>query len=199
MSKKIAVVFAEEISEVSFSCTYGKTKVIEKKHGQRWEIEITEEKSEAGAFSTRATVRTEKCGFTFFLRDICAKAPVYIPQYGVAVTEADDERDYETISSAIKAQGNLSAVEKMEAAPETSFESCIAGNRELKSPTWLGISRDMRIFEIAIRDYCAERWDCVIPRNFGEYVKNDEIETQHVRYEFMTGRGIGCESNIKRR
>ena len=198
MGKKIAMIFAQEQKRIDVSAAYGTVVGTECIDGCRWQVSFEDERLAPGAFQTRVTVRAEKFGFSFFLRDINSENPVYIPQYGVAVTCACDGRSYDAIAADIKAKGGKSNLEKIAEAPEVSFESAVAGNRELKSYTWLGISRDMRIFEVGIRDYCAEMWDCVTPRNLGEYCRDDEIETDHIKYNFMTGRGIGCESNLVR-
>ena len=199
MSKKIALLFEKAQAKVEVSAAHGSVVSVEKENDARWIAEFKDEMVAPGPYATRVTVCADEIGFSFFLRDVCAKAPIYIPEYGVAVTEADDKRSYEQVAGDITSIGGKSNLEKIDEAPEVSFESCIEGNRELKSPAWLGITRDVRMFEIGIRDYCAETWDCVTPRYFGDLCKDDEIETPNIKYCFMTGRGIGCESNIERR
>ena len=88
---------------------------------------------------------------------------------------------------------------RLAAAPEESYDHCLEGLRKLESPTWLGISRDIRIFEVGIRDYCAEIWDCVTPRLLYQFQKVAEMGESPVKYCFMAGRGIGCERNLSRR
>ncbi|MBE6885018.1 MAG: hypothetical protein E7487_10470 [Ruminococcaceae bacterium] len=198
MSKKIAILFNKAVKGFSVTAAHAAVAAVSEVSPFRCEVELTDEKVGFGAYQTRVTVRTDAFGFSFFLRDINAICPVFIPQYGVAVTDAADGRDYAAVAAAIAAKGGKSNLEKIEEAPETSFDGCIEGNRELKSYAWLGLSRDMRIFEVGIRDYCAEQWDCVTPRDFGKYTTNEEIEAPIVKYSFMTGRGIGCESNTVR-
>ncbi len=198
MGNKIALVFKSARRDVNVSAAHGKISGVSG-GGARWIVTLENAATEPGPFATRVTVRTSDAGFSFFLRDVFREYPIFVPEYGVAVTEADDARDYDELAGDIAANGGKSNLERIAEAPETSFESCLDGERELKSPAWLGVSRDIRLFEVGIRDYCAEMWDCVTPRRFGELMRDEEIEADHIKYCFMAGRGIGCESNVTRR
>ncbi|RED56526.1 hypothetical protein [Cohnella phaseoli] len=147
------------------------------------------------------TVSTDNHPFSFFLLDVHEQYPIYIPAYGVMVTEQTDERSYEQIERDTHAQGLLNQLQKIEAEPEENFENAAACTRDLPAQTWLGLSRDIRIFGIGFRGVGGEEllWDWVQPRFHGFETALTELEDQAVRYRFMLGRGIGCVENISRR
>ncbi len=214
MNRKIAVLFKDMVSDGRITVSHGKLAGMSASCGcetagqefclcgdapYRLEIEISDAMVGTGAYATLVSVKTECVGFSFFLRDVNAKHQIYIPQYDAAVTLAQDCRSYCDISADIENRCGKSILESIEAAPEESYEHCIDGIRKLESPTWLGTSRDFRIFEVGIRDYCAESWDTVSPRFFYINEKVPELGEANVEYCFMAGRGIGCEKNQTRR
>lgn len=214
MNQKIAVLFKDSVSDGRIEVAHGSLAGLCASCGceaagqsfcvcgsapYRLDVSLDEVMTDAGAFATRVSIRTERFGFSFFLRDVNSSYPIYIPQYGVAVTCGDDRRGYAELAEAVACRGGQSELERLAAAPEESFEHCLDGLRKLDSPTWLGTSRDFRIFEIGIRDYCAETWDCVSPKYFFKPQKIAEIGENPVKYNFMAGRGIGCEKNMTRR
>lgn len=144
------------------------------------------------------TVRCDKFAFSFFWRDISSVSPVWIEEYGVAVIPSSDPRDYREVVRDITSAAGKSELEKLESDPEESFEACTDGLRRLECPTWLGISRDIRMFEIGVRNYCGEIWDTIQP--FMHYPKLvlEDLGNEPVNYRFMTGRGIGPENSVKR-
>lgn len=159
---------------------------------------------ENGAGATLVHVRTAENSFSFFLRDICAQYPVYIPQYGVIVTTAEDSRPYGEISSAVESRAVLSRLEAIENGPEESFDSAAASTRNLQGVTWLGLSRDIRIFEAGFRGITytgpnREVWDWIKPRYHGYGVNLPELGDTPVRYDYFAGRGLGCEQALERR
>ena len=214
MNQKITILFKDQVSDgkimvshaslagINSSCS---CKAVDQEFcvcgdaPYRLEVELADIKNDAGAYATRIRVNTSRFGFSFFLRDVNSNYPVFILQYGVAITSADDKRNYNELAAAVACSGGKSELERIDAAPEESYEHCLDGLRKLDSPTWLGTSRDIRIFEVGIRDYCAEIWDCVTPRFFSKPQKVAEIGDYPVKYCFMAGRGIGCEKNISRR
>ncbi|MEA4889525.1 MAG: hypothetical protein VB070_08710 [Clostridiaceae bacterium] len=214
MNQKIAILFQNPTAEGKILVYHGSLTGLNINPGKTGEngtfssanrtssrltLTVGDVRNEAGAFATRIYVKTAEFGFSFFLRDVNRDFPIYIPQYGVVVTDADDRRSFDLVAGSIKTKGGQSELQKIAAAPEESFEHCIAGLRELQSPTWLGISRDIRIFEVGIRDYCAETWDCVSPKFFSIPEKSPELGDGPVKYCFMAGRGIGCEKNLERK
>jgi len=151
-----------------------------------------------GAYATRVSVCSAANPFTFFLRDMRRDYPILIPAYGVAVTEAEDERSYGEILRQSREEGLLTALECIELEPEASYEDAAAHTRSLHCPTWLGLGRDMRIFELGLRTP-ETIYDSVQPRFHGQQVALKETEDQPCRYYFLLGRGWGCEERISRR
>jgi len=147
------------------------------------------------------TVNMVKNPFSFFLRDALGQCPIYIPAYKVMVTGAEDERSYEQIEHDIAAMNLLTNLQQIEAEPEESYETAAAHTRELASQTWLGLSRDNRIFGVGFRGVGGEErlWDWVQPRFNGTEVTLPENEDKPVCYRYMLGRGIGCVEGVTRR
>ena len=67
-------------------------------------------------------------------------------------------------------------------------------------PTWLGLSRDIRIFEITTGPgkYSGET-DVITPRKASSSMRLPELDNNSARYSFVTGRGQGPEQNVTRR
>ncbi|MDW7657510.1 MAG: hypothetical protein SCM11_10100 [Bacillota bacterium] len=214
MKSRIAILFQNNVTEGQIQINNGNLTDLKSSCGcdteesrfclcgdgpYRLEATFDDVKNDAGAYATRTSVKTAFFGFTFFLRDVNSNNPIYIPQYGIAVTSADDLRTYTEIADAVSCSAGMSELEKIAAAPEATYENSLQGLRKLDSPTWLGLARDIRIFEVGIRDYCAESWDSVSPKFFSIPEKLPELGESPVKYCFMAGRGIGCEKNITRR
>src|SRR5689334_22748556 len=53
---------------------------------------------------TTVSLRTGNQSFTFFLRDVNARFPIWIPEYGVVVTDADDQRSFDRVVGNIKSR-----------------------------------------------------------------------------------------------
>jgi hypothetical protein len=151
-----------------------------------------------GPESPRVTLRTRENPFSFFLRDVNRRFPIFIPHYRVAVTEAGDARSCAQVETAIRKRGLQTKLQQIECAPEETYEAAAAHTRNLHCPTWLGLSRDIRIFEVGVeRD--AGRWFYVQPRFHGYPAGLPETKEQPVQYNFFLGRGIGVVRNITRR
>ncbi len=137
------------------------------------------------AAATLVEVESGKSSFTFLLRDARREYPIWLPGAGIAVTVAADSRTAVEIGLAIRARGLQSKLEAIAAAPEESFEHAAQVSRADKCPTWLGLGRDIRIFQVS------ERLDSIQPRFHG-------TATGPV-YEFLAGRGWGAADHITRR
>ena len=151
-----------------------------------------------GAFATRVSVCTAANPFTFFLRDVCQDYPILIPAYGVAVTEAEDCRSFGEILRQSREKGLLTHLQRIDLEPEASYEDAAANTRNLHCPTWLGLGRDMRLFEVGLRTP-ETIYDSVQPRFHGQKVTLKETENQPCCYYFLLGRGWGCTERITRR
>ena len=146
-----------------------------------------------GSRTTLVSVTGSAHPFTFFLNDVDRRFPIFIPAYGVAVTEAGDPRSYGQIAADIRGRGLKSKLAQIEDAPEESFDSAAADVRSMQCQTWLGLSRDIRIFGVG------ERLDWVQPRNHGVEVALAENQDKPVQYGFLLGRGWGARDDITRR
>ncbi len=161
----------------------------------RMEMSFSEANLNFGSGTTLVSIRSGKNSFSFFLRDVTAGFPIYIPDYNVIVCLSEDKRSYDQIAYDIKKQGLLTNLEKIESEPEASFDSAAAHTRNQSCPTWLGLSRDMRIFEISSpRDM-----DLITPRMASSPVTLPETNNTGVTYGFMAGRGQGVENNRVRK
>jgi len=165
----------------------------------RLELEVTAN-GIAGGDPAIVTIETDRDPFSFFLRDVHITHPIYIPAYGVVVTTAEDERSYGQIEQDIRALGLVGNLEQIAHEPEESYEEAARNTRELSGPTWLGLSRDVRIFEVSYRGIGGEElfWDWVQPKLHGTVVQLPETG-EAVRYRYLLGRGIGCREQLTRR
>ncbi len=155
---------------------------------------------EEGSSSTLVSVQTREHPFSFFLRDVSSEYPIYIPEYNVVVTDVEDTRDYEAIRQSILDRRLKTKLEMIEAAPEESFEAAAMVTRNQSCPTWLGISRDIRTFEIyyAMEDAPAE-YEIIRPRLVAGIRKLEELHGGDAEYAFVTGRGQGPVLQSERR
>src|ERR1035438_4908000 len=88
----------------------------------RVELSVVGADTLSNAERTLVTVQSERNPFTFFLDDVRREHPIFIPAFGVAVTEARDKRSYRQIAEEIRARGLRSDLERIKAEPEESFE-----------------------------------------------------------------------------
>jgi hypothetical protein len=172
---------------------------IPKDSAARLEIAVAEARIAPGANPTMVQVRSGAASFSFFLRDVRKERPIWIPEYGVAVTTSDDTRNYEAIAAAIRALGLAAEPHRYEDRPETSYESVCAGEgmRNLMSPIWLGLSRDMRIFCFGYRQELGH-WGYVHPRYHGVDQAVPETDQKPIDIWFVTGPGLSCRAKITR-
>jgi hypothetical protein len=161
----------------------------------RIEISLSGITTKYGSGTTVISIHSGDNSFSFFLRDITSDYPIYIPDYNVVVLPGEDKRQYLQIQSEINNRRLLTNIDKIESAPEESFESASVHTRNLVCPTWLGISRDIRIFEIAT----PQDMDLIIPRMASSPMTLPETNNTNVTYGFMAGRGQSVEDNLKRR
>ncbi|MHB9070864.1 MAG: glucosidase family protein [Sedimentisphaerales bacterium] len=151
---------------------------------------------------TMVSIDTKEYPFTFLLRDVRSDSPIFIPQYEVAVTLVTDERNVEQIQDDLKNRRLLTNLQRIEAEPEESYEKSAQSTRQLQSPVWLGLSRDIRVFEMGLRDdsyrqlEVEDEW--IQPRFHCEYVGIEETDNKPCRYNYVLGRGWGCSGTHQR-
>jgi len=167
---------------------------------KRLELEIDDSMTDIGPFPTVVNVRTKINPFSFFLRDVRMTNPIFIEQYGVVVTEAHDGRSYGQIVSSVFKQGNLSKLQLIESQPEESFDNAAKQTHDLKCLTWLGLSRDIRNFEINLFDMKdhTDICDSVQPKYHGVTVLIPELGDNPLLYNYTCGRGYSCVLERKR-
>jgi hypothetical protein len=162
----------------------------------RLELDIGDARLGEGSGATLVHVRTATNPFSFFLRDVDAKTPIVIPAYGVAVTRADDRQTYEELAARV-GRGRRTVLEQIELEPEESYGDAAARTRSMQVPTWLGLGRDARIFEVRIGEP-GQRDDVIAPKIAGTGVSIDEVKEGQLRYSFAIGRGRGSRDAVTR-
>jgi hypothetical protein len=148
-----------------------------------------------GSGTTVVSIYNGSHSFSFFLRDVTDEYPIYIQEYNVIVCRFDDNRSYEQIEENIKNRRLQTKLEKINNEPEESFESAAVHTRNQVCPIWLGISRDIRLFELR----SSEEMETISPKMASSSVYLPETNNTSVDYCYMTGRGQGVEQNITRR
>ena len=162
-------------------------------------VTLNEVKNNTGSGATIVSVKTNQNPFSFFLRDVNKDYPIYIPEYNVIMTVPEDLRSYSQIESEIKKRNLKSKLQQIENEPEESFESAAKHTRNQPCPTWLGLSRDMRIFELMDnRTNPASEMNCIKPHNSSSTVNLPELDNRSVEFGYMIGRGQGVEISTSR-
>jgi hypothetical protein len=141
---------------------------------------------------TIVSITTDSHSFSFLLRDVDRRFPIWIPEYGVVVTEAEDARDTVEIGESVGRGAGRTRLQQIESEPEESFEAAASEVRRMSCHTWLGVSRNMRIFALG------EKLDWIEPR-FHYFQALPEGARKPFRYEFVMGRGWGVCDQIERR
>jgi hypothetical protein len=154
----------------------------------------------AGSGATVVTINTREHPFSFFLRDINKDFPVYIPGYQVVVFPYGSLDSYDAVEAMIQKRNLSSKLQQIESMPEESFDSVKNRTRNQSVPTWLGISRDIRIFQLSqsLEDAPAET-DVISPKYAAESLTLPETNNRVVNYLFTAGRGQGVETAVSRR
>lgn len=170
-------------------------------------IDCADTVTREGANATRVTVNAAKNPFTFFLRDVTRKCPVYIPAYGVVVTVPAEKRSYTDIAKEITDRGLVSTEAAIEDAPEETYSEACKRNRVESCPTWLGLSRDMRFFRVhhqipgrtegGFLNYGC--FGAVEPYFHATAAQIEESEQRPYRLLFYIGPGSSCRIDITRR
>jgi len=166
----------------------------------RIELKLSEANINLGSYATIVTINTSANPFSFFLRDVNKSNPIYIPGYKVIVTESNDKRSFSEIERSITNKNLETNLQRIEEKKEESFENAAAENRKQIAPTWLGISRDMRIFELT--GIIGNDWresECITPRNSSSGMKLPEFGNSDVVYAYTISRGVAVANKGSRR
>jgi len=163
------------------------------------DISITKANCNPGSGATIISIMTDGNPFSFLLRDVNTNFPIYIPDYGVAVTEASDQRSYQEVKKEIESRKLITNLATIESLPEQSYDSAAKFTRDHALPTWLGISRDIRIFEVSNgRSSFGRTSDLIRPLNASAAVNRPEISNMDIQYQYIAGRGQGVELDATR-
>jgi len=162
-------------------------------------LDIDNTKTNPGPGATLISIKTETAPFSFLLRDVTEEFPIYIPEYSVVVLSDSDNRSYAEVQMDILSRNLLTKTERIESDPEESFAS--AGKQTLNQsvPTWLGISRDFRIFQITEGMPNKPLDDnYIVPKFSATQLLMPNIDKRGMVYIYKVGRGTGCEINTTR-
>ena len=165
----------------------------------RLEINIKNAKLQYGPGATIVHITAEDDPFSFFLRDVKKQEPIYIPSYAVVVLEGDDDRSYNSVQNDILSEKRLTKIDLINRRPETSFSSVQDKVRDMSVPIWLGLSRDMRIFDISEElEDTGQEAKIIRPKYATSGVQLPELKNGQAAYIYALGRGKGVENNITR-
>ncbi len=158
-------------------------------------IRVSDAKVAPGAFASIVRLKAGEDSFAFFLRDaLHPDSPVWVSENGAAVVPGADGRSYDDIVRDILDKNCLSDFAGFEAEPEENFRSAAGKNLTQYCPTWLGISRDMRLFRFGYQ----ERYNY-----FGTispfFINGRQDIFRESDINFVLGQGSSCRPDIKRR
>ncbi len=165
----------------------------------RISLELDSLNNNPGPDPTLISVSTTANPFSFFLRDVSNGFPIYIPDYSVVVLKDSDKRSFAEVQSNIQSRKGETKLQKIETEPEESFNSASKRTMNQYVPTWLGLSRDFRIFQISESVPGMPLQENVITPRFSSssfYLKG--LEKIPVQYYYAIGRGVGVEVNTHR-
>ena len=166
----------------------------------RVSLSIRNSKNNKGPGATQVFVKTAKSPFSFFLRDVTKNFPVYIPDYSVAVLVDSDNRSLADLRSDKSLRGFQTKLQKIESEPEESFASVEKRSLRQTVPTWLGVSRDFRIFQIAESlPGAPQEANLITPRFSSSPLVLPRVGNHRVTYTYTVGRGVSVEINTLRR
>lgn len=197
--KTIAILSQSHAADIQLSVKSGTIVAVEAK--SEWRTETTVEGFlSPGSSSVIVTVRTPASSFSFFARDVRAQFPIYLPEYGAIVTASEDGRSYREIEEQILSQRKLKTLDKMRRQPEASFEAVSPHTKDMRFPTWLGLSRDFRIFTVDFYEAVnSVLFDFIEPHFHFPVPTLPETNDGPVRYNFRIGRGVVPKPYVRRR
>ena len=168
----------------------------------RLRCEVQDPVTSIGPNSTIISVVNGATSFSFFPRDVNEASPIWIPEYQVVVLPDGVSLSYDEVVESIKARHLVSKMDLIEQSEEASFEAAEKVTRKMSVPIWLGISRDIRIFEIteelpdALSTYQADK--TIVPMLASTELVDESISEHPLSYNYSFGRGVGAYDNISR-
>lgn len=167
----------------------------------RLRVRLTDYNINPGPNPSSVTIRFDSLAFTVLIRDVQSASPVFLPQFNVAVLPVGDNRNFERVAADVYAKKLLSKFDRIEQEPETNFDNLDEHTRDQYVPTWLGTSRDIRIFQINEKFNQPATTQVIYPKNGARAVDFEEAGSKYlnVRYGISYGRGESTAPNISRR
>lgn len=158
-------------------------------------------KDQPGPNATIISVQTAAHPFSFFTRDVHLEYPIYLPQYGVIVLSESDPRSFAEVEQAVLNQKLRTKIQRIETEPEVSFSAVADKVKKMSVPTWLGVSRDFRLFEISesLTDAAKGEANMIAPKRSSSSLKLPQMKNEAANYLYSMGRGVGVQENVKRR
>lgn len=168
----------------------------------RLRFDVQDPVTAPGPNSTIISVVNGAESFSFFLRDVNATSPIWIPEYQVVVLPDGVSMSYDEVVESVKSRHLVSKMDRIEQEEEASFEAAEKVTRNMSVPIWLGISRDIRLFQITeeLPDALSSNQQdkTVIPMLSISQVVEESISPYPLSYNYSFSRGIGAYNNITR-
>ena len=168
----------------------------------RLRLDVQDPVTAPGPNSTIISVANGAESFSFFLRDVKATSPIWIPEYQVVVLPDGVSMSYDEVVVSVKSRRLVSKMDRIEQEEEASFEAAEKVTRNMSVPIWLGISRDIRRFEIteelpdALSTYQTDK--TVVPTMACSQIVDESISPYPLSYNYSFSRGVGAYDNITR-
>ncbi|MEN8227305.1 MAG: hypothetical protein ABFS38_04055 [Bacteroidota bacterium] len=163
-------------------------------------LEVDSARIKPGPEATLISVKTGTDPFSFLLRDVTRKFPIYIPDYSVVVLNSSDHRSYDEVQLDILSRKLQTKAQKIESEPEETFASAAKRSMNQSVPIWLGISRDYRIFEVKeVMPDWPEEGHVIVPKYHWRKQYLPQTGKDFIKYTYTVGRGINSEVNTTRR
>ncbi|MBX2922819.1 MAG: hypothetical protein KF746_11545 [Chitinophagaceae bacterium] len=179
----------------------GNTFEIAAHKGLRIRVKLENAHLDPGPEPTVVSIKTAENPFSFFARDVNKNYPVYIPGYKVVVLPGADNRSYRDVELEILLRKTETKVQHINNEKETSFESAAKLTRNMSAPIWLGVSRDMRVFELTenMPDAPLGEANIISPKLSSSPLQLGAVKNGNVNYLYILGRGVGVRNQVHRR
>ena len=163
------------------------------------EVELAQVNVSPGPRPTLVTVDRAPFPFTFAVRDVTAKSPVFVPEAACFALPGNDPRNYEAALAELRAKNLVSDAKRMELEPEESYEHACQIDREQTVPVWLGLGRDLRIFRVSAQED-EQIWGLVVPAYHSkrQFVTRADGTTRPREIRFDLGPGVCCCPRLDR-
>lgn len=163
------------------------------------DFEVTDAQTGYGPFPTIVKVESDAGSFSFLVRDVSLEFPIYIPEYSVIVTTPHETRSFGEIASG-SSGCCISEYERIQNDKEESFEMAKDTTREMPGMAYLGLARDVRIFEAGFHGVprTSIMLDFVKPMYHRLSRKLNSDRAFPIQYDYLIGRGNGCSIPVDR-